>query len=121
MTKIFPTTMEGLAACQAFLSSVCESPRPQIIMDEVASNIVRCSGAADFSVDVKVEDGVMTLVFTDAGRSFDPTAVAEPDVKAPAESRPVGGLGLFMVRKLSKSVSYRREGGQNVLTVVMSA
>ena len=42
-----------------------------------------------------------------------------PDVKASLEERSVGGLGIFMVKKMAKSVAYRREGDRNVLTVVM--
>lgn len=120
--KTFPATTEGLADCQAFLASLCESPRPQIIMDEIVSNIVRCSGAPDFTVrfDHKDPDGVVAMTFVDAGTPFDPTReTAAPDLAAPLEDRPIGGLGIFMVKKMSKSVSYRRENGRNVLSVTI--
>ena len=60
------------------------------------------------------------MVFSDDGRAFDPTTeVAAPDITASAEERSIGGLGIFMVKKMAKSVAYERRDGRNVLTVVM--
>jgi len=118
----FPATTEGLAQCQAFLSSICEDPKPQIIMDEVVSNIVRCSGASEFSVDYRRSDaGQVTMTFTDDGLAFDPTTVPEPDITATAADRQIGGLGMLMVRRMSERVEYAREGNRNSLTVVLKA
>lgn len=120
MERRFTVDTEGLVACQAFVASCCESPRPQIIMDEIVSNIVRCSEATYFSVDFSVDASrLATIVFTDDGVAFDPLAVAAPDVSSSAADREIGGLGIFMVRKMSKSVSYVRRDGCNVLTVLM--
>lgn len=120
MERRFTVDNAGLAECQAFVSSHCESPRPQVIMDEIVSNIVRCSGASFFSVDFRFEpEGLVTIVFTDDGVAFDPTAAESPDVSAPSSARTIGGLGIFIVRKMSKSVTYARRNGCNVLTVVM--
>lgn len=115
----FPATIEGMQAGMAFLDKICENPRLDVIFDEIASNIVRCSSAKDFSVKVVKEASGVTLVISDGGTPFDPTTIAEPDVNAPLEERKVGGLGFFMVKKMSKSVSYRRVGDRNVLTIVM--
>lgn len=120
--KTFAATVEGLAACQEFLSSICESPRPQIIMDEIVSNIVRCSGATAFTVRCEhiYPNGVVAMTFKDDGVAFDPTTeIAEPDVTANLEARGIGGLGMFMVKKMSKSVAYRRENDRNVLSVTL--
>lgn len=115
----FPATIEGMQAGMAFLDKICENPRLDVIFDEIASNIVRCSSAKDFSVKVVKEDSGITLVISDGGTPFDPTTIATPDVKAPLEDRKVGGLGFFMVKKMSKSVDYQRVGDRNVLTIVM--
>jgi len=120
--KTFPATAEGMVECQTYLATLCESPRPQIIMDEIVSNIVRCSGAPEFTVrfDHKDPDGVVAMTFLDVGKPFDPTCeIATPDIGAALEDRTVGGLGMFLVKKMSKSVTYRREDGQNVLSVVI--
>lgn len=118
-TRHFPCSVEGMAAAQAFLESWCSEPKPGIIMDEVVSNIVRCSGSKDFSISLdRHDDGVLRMVFGDQGVPFDPlTEVAQPDVSASLADRKIGGLGMFMVRKMAKTVDYRRDDGRNVLTV----
>lgn len=120
--KTFAATVEGMAACQKFLSSICESPRPQIIMDEIVSNIVRCSGATEFAVRCEhvYPNGVVAMTFEDDGVAFDPTTeIADPDVTAKLETREIGGLGMFMVKKMSKAVAYRRENDRNILSVTL--
>ena len=120
--KTFAATTDGMAACQEFLAAICESPRPQIIMDEIVSNIVRCSGATTFSVRCEhvYPNGVVAMTFTDDGQAFDPTTeIADPDVTAKLEARGIGGLGIFMVKKMSKSVAYRRENERNILSVTL--
>ena len=118
--KTFPCTSEGLAASQAFLESVCDSPKPAIVMDEIVSNIVRCSGASGFTIRLDVEQGGLRMTFVDDGAAFDPTKdAAAPDITSAVKDRRIGGLGIFMVKKMSKSVAYERQDGKNVLTVVL--
>ena len=118
--KSFTCDSEGLIGAQAFLESICESPKPAIVMDEIVSNIVRCSGAKAFTVQLGEEPEGLKMIFIDDGAAVDPTTeVATPDITASAEDRGIGGLGIFMVKKMSKSVSYARQDGKNVLTVVM--
>jgi len=47
---------------------------------------------------------------------FDPLAQPPADVSRPIEHRPVGGLGIHLLRELSEALDYRRDGGRNVLT-----
>lgn len=116
----FPCTSEGLAAAQAFLESVCDEPKPAILMDEIVSNIVRCSGASGFTVGLDKSGDLLTMVFSDDGVAFDPTQdSATPDVSATLDERGIGGLGIFMVKNMSKSVNYVRRGDRNVLTVIL--
>ena len=119
--RSFPATTEGLAGAQAFLEEYQESPKPAIIIDEIVSNIVRCSGATGFTIRVFAEgEQLFRMEFIDDGRAFDPTReIAEPDVTAGVEDRQIGGLGMFMVKKMSKSVAYVRDGSCNRLTVVL--
>lgn len=119
-TKSFPCSSEGLLAAQGFLESFCDEPKPAIVLDEIVSNIVRCSGASGFSIGYDRSGKGLELVFSDDGKAFDPTTEVEtPDVTASAAERRIGGLGIFMVKKMAKSVVYRRENGHNVLTVLM--
>ncbi len=120
--RTFSADRDGMIACQEYLASICESPKPQIIMDEIVSNIVRCSGAKEFMVrfEHKYPDGVVAMTFVDSGKPFDPTSeVTDPDVKAGIAERDVGGLGIFMVKKMSKSVNYCRRDDKNILSVTL--
>ncbi len=59
----------------------------------------------------------LTAEVEDDGRAFDPLARAAPDIEQPIEEREVGGLGIFLVKKLMTEVAYRRDGGKNILTM----
>lgn len=118
--KSFIPTNDGMAAALRYLRLFHADPKPAIIMDEIVSNIVRCSGATSFILRfVHIPSG-SRIIFIDDGRPFDPTVeIASPDVLAPLHDRDVGGLGIFMVRKMSKSLEYARVDGHNVLTVTI--
>ena len=57
------------------------------------------------------------MVYTDDGVPYDPTAEEEPDVTLAMEERPVGGLGLHMVRKMTPYMTYERAEDENRLTL----
>lgn len=63
--------------------------------------------------------GGATLRIEDRGVPYDPTAREDPDVEAPLEERAIGGLGIHLVRRLARSVEYRREGDRNILEVAV--
>lgn len=117
VSRKFAATADGLAACSAYVAGFCDDPKAAIVIDEIASNIVRCSGATTFDIDFLHRDDGYALVFTDAGTPFNPLAHPDPDVTAAAEDRAIGGLGIFMVKQMASSVGYVRRGGRNVLTV----
>ena len=64
------------------------------------------------------EENKACITITDSGMPFDPTRKPEVDINASLEDRPVGGLGIHLVRQLMDSVSYRREDGKNILTLI---
>lgn len=68
-------------------------------------------------LEVYANDARLKFVITDNGVPFDPTTASEPDVTADLEERPIGGLGIFLVRQLMDSVNYERVNGENVLTL----
>jgi serine/threonine-protein kinase RsbW len=72
-------------------------------------------------VVVRIEPGGtrFTVELVDEGQPFDPLEVAEPDLHADSLDRPLGGLGIFLVRRVMDEVSYKRVGGKNVLTLVV--
>ncbi len=92
---------------------------PSVAVDEIFSNIARYAynpetGGA--TVRVAVGEDV-TIEFEDSGVAYDPLAADDPDVTLSAEEREIGGLGLFMVKKMMDAVKYRRDGNKNILTI----
>ncbi len=59
----------------------------------------------------------LKLVITDFGAAFNPTEAARADTSLSAEDRPIGGLGIFLVRELMDSINYERSEGKNILTL----
>lgn len=90
----------------------------QIAIDEIYSNIVYYSGAKNAMITVTASDEKLSLLFEDDGIPYDPTTAKEPDITLSAEERDIGGLGIFMVKKMAASMHYENTDGKNVLTVV---
>lgn len=64
-----------------------------------------------------VDGDFMQFVISDAGKPFDPTKQKNVDINLPAEKRPIGGLGIFLVRQIMDTVTYERVEGRNILTL----
>jgi len=91
----------------------------QVALDEVLSNTVRSGFGRghDGHIEVRFElaGDILDLLVVDDGIPFDPLARADPDTLASLEERPVGGLGIYLVRKLMDSVEYEHRDGRNRL------
>ena len=97
-------------------------PDVQLAVDEICSNvIIHGYGGRGGQIEVVVEpvaDGVQIIV-RDWGLAFDPQVVPVPNVDAPLELRSLGGLGLFLVRKLMDDVRFEFDGERgNSVTMV---
>ncbi|MCR5451436.1 MAG: ATP-binding protein [Lachnospiraceae bacterium] len=92
------------------------------VAEEIFLNIANYAyedGQGDATVRMEIDEDkrTITLSFIDSGKEFDPLAKEDPDIYLPIEERPIGGLGILMVKKMMDSVSYYREDDKNHLTV----
>jgi anti-sigma regulatory factor (Ser/Thr protein kinase) len=103
-----------------------ETARLQIILDELFTNVVNYGyertsgeehGEGHIDVALSLEDDRLIIEFVDDGQPFDPLTGPLPDLDLPAETRPIGGVGIAIVRALVDESSYRREGNRNYLTL----
>jgi serine/threonine-protein kinase RsbW len=62
-----------------------------------------------------VEPQCLRVEIEDAGKEFNPLEAEDPDLALSTEDRPIGGLGIYLVKTMADSVSYRREDGKNIL------
>ena len=68
-------------------------------------------------LSARLHEGSIILVLTDTGVEFDPTLAPEADITLSAEERPIGGLGIFLIRQIMNEVKYERIDGKNILTL----
>ena len=129
MKKIQLTpTLDKLPEATAFFEdtlSAADVPmkavaRVNIAVDEIFSNIAQYSGASSVTLGCALSEGKATLRFSDNGRPYDPTEKPDPDTTLSAEERDIGGLGIFMVKKIMDEVSYEYTDGLNILTLVIT-
>jgi anti-sigma regulatory factor (Ser/Thr protein kinase) len=67
------------------------------------------------------EPRLLAVELADEGAAFDPFARPDPELSDSLDDRPVGGLGIFLVRQMTRSCEYRREGGRNHVHFRISA
>ncbi|MCA0388651.1 MAG: ATP-binding protein [Bacteroidetes bacterium] len=92
-----------------------------IAVDEILSNIVYYAyeEGEEGQIEIRMiySDKSLRLEFIDEGREFNPLIKSDPDLSIPPEEREIGGLGIFIVKKLMDSVVYSREGKRNILKI----
>ena len=92
-----------------------------LAMEEAVVNVMNYAYPAgtvgNVDIDAEFDDGKLTFILSDSGTPFDPTQAGEPDLTLGAEDRPIGGLGIFLVRQIMDSVEYRYSDGKNILTL----
>ncbi|MCX6550657.1 MAG: ATP-binding protein [Acidobacteria bacterium] len=92
-----------------------------LTLDEVLANVIR-HGYDDtdehtIGLHVSVEADVLSVRIEDDGRPFNPLLAPDPPLDLPIEERPVGGLGIHIVRTMMDELHYERVNGLNVLTL----
>ena len=94
-----------------------------VAVDELFGNIARYAygqeaGMATVRLETEENPKCVMITFIDQGAPYNPLAEERPDTtRLPAKKRPIGGLGLFMVKKTMDGVFYRYQDGQNILTI----
>ena len=127
-----PAVPTSLPSFQAGLDQVCDRTGItaeirndlQVVLDEVCSNVFRHAYAAapqagTLRLIVRCQPDAIELTFIDQGQAFDPLSSPAPDLTLPLEDRPLGGLGIHLVRQLTDRQSYRHspvEGNRLSLT-----
>lgn len=92
-----------------------------LVLDEMVSNAIFYAypDGTEATIDIKAEsDGqTLTFVLSDQGQEFDPTKVISTDMDENPAERPLGGMGIFIVKNIMNHVSYQRLEGRNLLTM----
>ena len=93
-----------------------------VSIDEAVSNAIAHGypdgGRGEIGVRLRRRPDSVVLEIEDDGAPFDPLQMPAPDLTLPLEQRPIGGLGIHLIRNLMDEVSYARREGRNVLKLV---
>ena len=92
-----------------------------LAMEEAVVNIVNYAypvgTRGTIHIEAQANDERLRFTITDSGKPFDPTARKEVDTTLSAEERPIGGLGIHLIRQIMDSMNYERLDGKNILTL----
>lgn len=121
-----PATLENLEALTGMVAEFLREhgfPEQSIFetdlaVDEACTNVIRYAYApeeGEVTVVCTVTSGGATVCITDSGRPFNPLDVAAPDLSGSIEDRPIGGLGVHLIRSLMDEVTYEYVEGKNIL------
>jgi serine/threonine-protein kinase RsbW len=109
--------LQGFWAAQEL--PVAQALTFELALEELFVNVVmhgsHAAQPARVQVTLALAGKCLTMTVQDDGPAFDPTALAEPDVTAGLAERPIGGLGVFLIREMMDEVSYERVGTFNRL------
>ena len=94
-----------------------------LVLEEFGINIMNYGyddGLHNFQINLTSETDTVTIEFIDDGKPFNPLEDnPEADTETNVDDRPIGGLGLFLIKEMTEDFSYRREESRNHSTMVM--
>ena len=129
---VLRNNIEEIARMQGFIdelvAELCLTPEDafniHLALEEAVSNVIMYAFPQgeqhDITLAVRHVDDTLIFRVIDAGREFDPTLQPDADVTLSLEQRPIGGLGIFLIRRIMQRVEYHRIDGNNILTMVKS-
>jgi serine/threonine-protein kinase RsbW len=95
-----------------------------LVIEEAVSNIIfyafNDNNKHEIRISISLNDKMLTIKITDSGMPFNPLLQQQPDISLPAEERPVGGLGIFLMSQIMDEINYTRQKNQNILTLQKS-
>jgi anti-sigma regulatory factor (Ser/Thr protein kinase) len=92
-----------------------------LVIEELVTNCIKYGyedhGEHDVEVRVQLSANELAVIVTDDGNPFNPLELPAPDLQAPVADRPIGGLGIHLLRQMSDRMDYVRADGKNQVTV----
>lgn len=107
--------------CEALDFDISTAMQLNLAIEEAVVNVMNYAypqgTVGNVNIEAQANDARLKFIISDSGMPFDPTAKAEVDTTLSAEERPIGGLGIHLVRQMMDSINYERTDGRNVLTL----
>ena len=121
--------IEEISRVSEFTENVCSELRLDseltmkivLALEEAVSNVILYAYPkeenATVDITFRIVNGNLIISITDQGKEFDPTKGGEVDISLTADERPIGGLGIFLIKQIMNEVEYKRIDGSNILTM----
>ena len=93
----------------------------ELALVEMVVNIIRYAypgGGGELAIEIRKDRHRIIIEIRDSGIPFDPCQAPKPDINEVVAAGRKGGLGIYLTREIMDECAYRRDGGQNVLTLV---
>ena len=91
----------------------------KLAVEEAVTNVIDYAypNGTEGNIDLTIEadESRIRFILSDSGVEFDPTGVSKADTTLTVDERPIGGLGVFLVRNLMDSINYEHIDGKNIL------
>lgn len=126
---ILQNEVEQLSKLSDFIDSIAEelsidssmAMGLNLAIEEAVTNVVMYAypegEVGNVVIIANFTEGMLIFTISDNGIPFDPTSKTDADVTLNVEERPIGGLGIFLVKNLMDFVGYERKNGYNILTL----
>jgi sigma-B regulation protein RsbU (phosphoserine phosphatase) len=122
-----PNDINTIPQLNEFIDTLCEELEIDmatvmslnLAMEEAVVNVMDYAypegTTGEVSIEAVADDTRLYFIISDSGKPFDPTAKADVDTTLSAEERPIGGLGIHLIRQIMDDVSYERKDEKNFL------
>jgi hypothetical protein len=129
LTVELDAEIESLASADKAVGDFAESMswpeemtfKVKLVVEEILMNVISYGGDSTHRpriiLNLSQRDDLVSMEISDDGIAYDPLTSPSPDLESELEDRPIGGLGIYLVRELMDGVSYRFENGRNHLLV----
>ena len=129
LTLELDAEIESLATADKAVGDFAESMswpdeatfKVKLVLEEILMNVISYGGDSShkprITLHLSQQNDLLSMEISDDGIAYDPLTAPPPDLESDLDDRPIGGLGVHLVRELMDSVSYRFKDGRNHLRV----
>ena len=129
LTLELDAEIESLATADKAVGDFAESMswpdeatfKVKLVLEEILMNVISYGGDSShkprITLHLSQQNDLLSMEISDDGMAYDPLTAPPPDLESDLDDRPIGGLGVHLVRELMDNVSYRYKDGRNHLLV----
>lgn len=93
-----------------------------LILEEIISNVILHGyddpAVHDIEIAITINGNLVRMTVVDDGKPFNPTTAEQPNLDVPLEERDDGGMGIYLVKRISNDMAYARRTDKNILTII---